>query len=30
MILNFWDNDNIKLSCINKHQKPIKMAIMNG
>ena len=30
MILNFWDNDNIKFYCINKHQKPVKMTIMNG
>lgn len=30
MILNFWDNDNIKFYCINNHQKPVKMVIMNG
>ena len=30
MILNFWDNDNIKFYCINNHQKPVKMTIMNG
>lgn len=30
MILNFWDNDNIKFYCINNRQKPVKMTIMNG
>ena len=30
MILNFWDNDNIKFYFINNHKKPVKMTIMNG
>lgn len=30
MILNFWNKNNITFYCINKHEKPVKMVIMNG